>query len=200
MADAVKVDRRLVVVGAGAVGLAVALQLRRAGAQRVLVVDRLETPGMGSTSRANGGVRAQWGTAINVEFSRFTIGALRDLDERTGGVVGLKQVGYLFLTGTESGEAVLRENLRLQNSLGVQSRWLSPEAALATAPYVSPAGLRGGRFCPTDGLIDPHGVVCWPTQTQRSHPALKRHSPRVPGSGRPADWQPVSVPGGRSHR
>ena len=159
MADAVKVDRRVVVVGAGAVGLAVGLQLRRAGAQRVLVVDRLETPGMGSTSRANGGVRAQWGTAINVEFSRFTIGALRDLNERTGGVVGLKQVGYLFLTGTEFGEAVLRENLRLQNSLGVLSRWLSPEAALATAPFVEQAGLRGATFCPTDGLIDPHGVV-----------------------------------------
>src|SRR5262249_41787482 len=114
---------------------------------------------MGSTSRANGGVRARWGTGVNIEFSRFTIDGLRELHERTGGVVGLKQVGYLFLTGTESGEAVLRQNLRLQNSLGVRSRWLSHEAALATAPFVKQAGLRGGTFCPTDGLIDPHGVV-----------------------------------------
>jgi sarcosine oxidase subunit beta len=153
------VERRVTVIGAGAVGLAIALQLRRRGTTEVTVVDRNHSPGMGSSSRANGGVRAQFGTAINVEFSRFTIEQLRALDERTGGLVGFKQVGYLFLTGTEQGEAYLRENLTLQNSLGVPTRWLSAADATELAPYVEPSGLRGGTFCPDDGIIDPHGVV-----------------------------------------
>jgi len=153
------IERRVVVIGAGAVGLATALQLRRRRAGSVTVVDRNQSPGMGSTSRANGGVRAQFGTAVNIEFSRFTIEQLRALDGRTGGLVGFKQVGYLFLTGTAAGESALRENLALQSSLGVRTRWLTAKDAIALAPYVERRGLRGATFCPDDGLIDPHGVA-----------------------------------------
>src|SRR5579862_4017725 len=99
---------RVAVVGAGAAGLAVALQLRRAGVDDVVVIDRNASAGMGSTSRANGGVRAQFTTAINIAFSQFTIERLRELHEQTGGLVGFKPVGYLFLTGTDTGEIALR--------------------------------------------------------------------------------------------
>jgi sarcosine oxidase subunit beta len=102
---------RVVVIGAGAIGLAVALQLRRAGVEGVLVVDRNASPGMGSTSRANGGVRAQFTTPINITFSRYTIEKLRELHELSGGQVGFRAVGYLFLTGTDAGEIALRRKL-----------------------------------------------------------------------------------------
>jgi sarcosine oxidase subunit beta len=84
---------------------------------------------------------------------------LRALHERSAGRVGLRQIGYLFLTGTESGEASLRRNLDLQTALGVPARWLDAGAILKMAPYVEPSGLRGGTFCGGDGVIDPHGVV-----------------------------------------
>ena len=93
---------RVVVVGAGAIGLAVALQLRRAGVEDVVVLDRNASAGMGSTSRANGGVRAQFTTPVNIAFSQFTIEQLRALHEQTDGQVGFRGVGYLFLTGTDS--------------------------------------------------------------------------------------------------
>src|SRR5580693_4287966 len=108
---------RAVVIGAGAIGLAVALQLRRAGVEGVVVVERNASPGMGSTSRANGGVRAQFTTAINIAFSRFTIEQLRALHDRTAGQVGFRPIGYLFMTGTESGEIALRDARDLQRSL-----------------------------------------------------------------------------------
>ena len=75
---------RVVVVGAGAIGLAVALQLGREGVDGVVVVDRNASPGMGSTSRANGGVRAQFTTPVNIAFSQFTIKKLRELHELAG--------------------------------------------------------------------------------------------------------------------
>ena len=149
----------VVVVGAGAAGLAVALQLSRAGVADVLVVDRNASPGMGSTSRANGGVRAQFTTAINIAFSRFTIEKLRELHEQTGGQVGFRANGYLFLTGTEAGEAALRQARALQLSLGVDVDWLSPSDVAAMVPLVDQEGLRAATFCATDGLIDPHGVT-----------------------------------------
>jgi sarcosine oxidase subunit beta len=149
----------VVVIGAGAIGLAVALQLTRAGVPDVLVVDRNPSPGMGSTSRANGGVRAQFTTAINIAFSQFTIGKLRELHDQTSGVVGFRPIGYLFLTGTDEGAAALRRARDLQRSLGVAVDWLSPADVTELAPYVKVDGLHAATFCAGDGLIDPHGVA-----------------------------------------
>jgi sarcosine oxidase subunit beta len=156
-----RAERRalVVVVGAGAIGLAVALQLRRAGVDGVVVVDRNASPGMGSTSRANGGVRAQFTTPINIAFSQFTIEKLRELHEISGGVVGLRAVGYLFLTGTDSGAIALRRSWELQRSLGVDVQWLSAAEVIDKTPFVNVDGLSGATFCPSDGVIDPHGVV-----------------------------------------
>ena len=75
----------VVVVGAGAIGLAVAVELRRAGVERVAVVDRNPSAGIGSTSRANGGVRAQFATETDIRFSQHTIRALIELDATTWG-------------------------------------------------------------------------------------------------------------------
>jgi glycine/D-amino acid oxidase-like deaminating enzyme len=160
-AVATQVDRRarVVVIGAGAIGLAVALQLRRAGVEGVVVVDRNASPGMGSTSRANGGVRAQFTTPINIVFSQFTIKKLRELHELSGGVVGFRPVGYLFLTGTDAGEIALRRSCDLQRSLGVDVQWLSAHDVIEKVPFVNVDGLSGATFCADDGIIDPHGVV-----------------------------------------
>jgi sarcosine oxidase subunit beta len=149
----------VVVIGAGAIGLAVALQLGRAGVSDVVVVERNASPGMGSTSRANGGVRAQFTTAINIAFSQFTIGQLRALHDQTEGRVGFRANGYLFLTGTDAGETALRSAHELQRSLGVDVGWLSVAEVADLAPYVNLDGLRAATFCAGDGLIDPHGVV-----------------------------------------
>jgi sarcosine oxidase, subunit beta len=149
----------VVVIGAGAAGLAVALQLSRAGVTDVLVVDRNASPGMGSTSRANGGVRAQFTTAINIEFSRFTIEKLRELHDLSGGQVGFRANGYLFMTGTPAGEAALRQGHALQRAHGVDVDWLAPADVMAMVPFVNEDGLRAGTFCASDGLIDPHGVT-----------------------------------------
>jgi sarcosine oxidase subunit beta len=161
VAVAARADRRarVVVIGAGAIGLAVALQLRRAGVDGIVVVDRNASPGMGSTSRANGGVRAQFTTPVNISFSQFTIGKLRELHEISGGVVGFRAVGYLFLTGTDAGAIALRRSWELQRSLGVDVRWLSAAEVTEKTPFVNVDGLSGATFCAGDGVIDPHGVV-----------------------------------------
>jgi sarcosine oxidase subunit beta len=149
----------VVVVGAGAIGLAVALQLRRAGVEGVLVVDRNASPGMGSTSRANGGVRAQFTTPCNIAFSQFTIDKLEELHDRTGGQVGFRRVGYLFMSGTETGAASLRNGFDLQRSMGVDVRWLSADDVAERVPLINVDGLRAATLCAGDGIIDPHGVV-----------------------------------------
>jgi len=147
-----------VVVGGGVIGLSVARELRRAGAGRVVVLERAPAVGQGSSARAAGGVRAQFSTKVNIEFSRHSIGELERLDRDTG-LPGFQQTGYLLMAGTEDGERSLAEACALQRSLGVDTRWLGRDEVLGMAPFVRPDGLRAGTFHARDGFLDPHGVV-----------------------------------------
>ena len=146
------------VVGGGVIGLSAARELRLAGVDRVVVLEREASVGQGSSSRANGGVRAQFTTRANIEFSAFSIAELERLDAATG-LLGFHQTGYLLLCGTEAGEQGLRAAFELQRSLGVDTAWLTPAEALERVPFVRPQGLRAATFHARDGFLDPHGVV-----------------------------------------
>ena len=146
------------VVGGGVIGLSVARELRLAGVDRVLVLEREASVGQGSSSRANGGVRAQFTTRANIEFSAFSIAELERLDAATG-LLGFHQTGYLLLCGTEPGREGLAAAFELQRSLGVDVRWLAPGEALELVPFLRPDGLLAATFHARDGFLDPHGVV-----------------------------------------
>jgi glycine/D-amino acid oxidase-like deaminating enzyme len=146
------------VVGGGVIGLSVARELRLAGVDRVLVLEREASVGQGSSSRANGGVRAQFTTRANIEFSAFSIAELERLDAATG-LLGFHQTGYLLLCGTEAGRDGLAAAFELQRSLGVDVRWLAPAEALELVPFLRPDGLLAATFHARDGFLDPHGVV-----------------------------------------
>ncbi|MFB3737492.1 MAG: NAD(P)/FAD-dependent oxidoreductase [Candidatus Velamenicoccus archaeovorus] len=146
------------VVGAGAIGLSVARELCRQGVGQVVVLEREGAVGRGSTARANGGVRAQFATAVNIAFSRYSIDAFERLEAETG-LLSYHQTGYLLFTGAAEAERGLRAACELQRSLGVPTEWLSPTEVLARAPFLRPDGLRAGTFHGRDGFLDPHGVV-----------------------------------------
>lgn len=148
-----------VVVGGGIIGLTVARELSRAGMQRVVVLEREPAVGQGSSARANGGVRAQFSTRVNVEFSRYSIADLERLDRDHDGLPAFHQTGYLLMTGDPAVAEQLHQSMDLQRSLGVESRWLEPRDVLEIAPFLRPDGLLGGTFHGRDGFLDPHGVV-----------------------------------------
>jgi sarcosine oxidase, subunit beta len=149
----------IVVIGGGAIGLSVAYHAREAGLGSVVVLERHAVPGAESSSKANGGIRAQFATAINIHFSMHSIRSLRELDDATDGLPGFKQAGYLFMTGSAERAAAIQRSLALQVSHGVPARWLEPAAILEQAPFVKPDGLVGGTFCAIDGIFDPGGLL-----------------------------------------
>lgn len=149
----------MAVVGGGAIGLAVAAELAREGVGRVVLLEREPAVGQGSTARANGGVRAQFTTPVNIAFSLYSIAEFERLRPEHEDLLSWHQVGYLFFTGTDHGEAHLRGARELQRSLGVDTAWVEPVEIGRLAPLVRLSGLRGGTFHPRDGFLDPHGTV-----------------------------------------
>jgi sarcosine oxidase subunit beta len=140
------------------IGLSCARELARAGVTEVVVLERHGQVAQESTSRANGGFRAQFTTVPNVAFSLWSIGELERLEAQTG-LLSMHQTGYLLFTGTAEGERALRAGYELQRSLGVATEWLSAPEVLERAPFVRPEGLRAGTFHARDGILDPYGVA-----------------------------------------
>ena len=63
----------MVIVGGGAVGVSAAYHLAEAGAGRVLLLERADAVGTGSTGACAGGFRHQFSSRINIELSLASV-------------------------------------------------------------------------------------------------------------------------------
>lgn len=149
----------VVVLGGGVIGWSCAYHILKASpATTVAVVDRAPSAGTGSTGRAAGGVRAQFGTEINISLSLFSIKEFERFHAEIGVDIGFRQNGYLFVTSTDAGANHLNEVLVTQLEHGVPVRRLNKKEIQQLAPCVSTDDLKAGSYSPTDGYLDPHSV------------------------------------------
>jgi glycine/D-amino acid oxidase-like deaminating enzyme len=148
----------VVIVGAGVVGCSIAYHLTQRKAGRVIVLDR-DQIGTGTTSRGSGGVRLQFGTAVNIQLSLKAVPFYEQFGQRFGVDLEYQQRGYLFLAHDQQLLDAFRQNLALQQELGVPSRELSPAEIKANWPYLTVDDVVGGAYCAKDGRLNPQKVV-----------------------------------------
>ena len=110
----------VVVVGGGVMGASAAFHLAEAGVS-VLLVERGELSG-GSTSRAAGGVRANFSDALNIALGQRSLELFGRFGERPGQEIDLHRSGYLFVLTRPEDVELFTASVALQNSLGVESR------------------------------------------------------------------------------
>ena len=163
----VKSTAEAVVIGAGIMGCAIAHALAERGLTDVLVLER-DQIGRGATADAAGGVRQQFSTETNIRLARESIRVWETFPQRFGRDIGLRQQGYLFLLTDPAEEPVFRQNLALQNGLGVPSRWVTPEEIAQINPHVVLDDVYGGTFCPEDGWCDTFGATIGFAQAARA--------------------------------
>jgi sarcosine oxidase, subunit beta len=144
----------VVVIGGGALGAATAYHLRRLGVAEVVLLER-DTLASGSTSKAAGGIRAQFADELNIRI------ALRSLVEfeAMADEIAFRQHGYLFLLDNDDDLAIFGAALELQHALDVPSRLLSPAEAKEIVPQLEIDDLVGATYCPRDGYATPEAVV-----------------------------------------
>jgi sarcosine oxidase subunit beta len=155
----VKTTADVVVIGGGIMGASTAYHLGRRGCTNVVVLEAAEMFGLGSTGLNAGGIRHQFATRVNVELSKLSIEMMERFPSEMDQELGIKRCGYLLMVDTEADLEQFRGNVALQNGYGVPSRVVSREDIAALAPEVELTGIIGGSWCPTDGLVDPHGLL-----------------------------------------
>src|SRR5450759_3100757 len=124
----------VVVIGGGIMGASIAYHLAKRGCANVVVLERGEMFGLGSTGLNAGGVRHQFSTAVNIELSCLSIGMMERFADEMGQEVGLKRCGYLFLLDNDADLGAFRANVALQNSFGVPSTVVGRDEIAALAP------------------------------------------------------------------
>jgi len=143
-----------VVVGGGTVGAWCAYFLREAGLDRVVLVEK-DTLGQGASSRAAGIVRTQGGTPWAVKLGEWSRQFYLSQRETLGVDSGFTPQGYVLPCFAEPEVAEARERMAMQNSLGIDVRWLAPDEFDALNPTFAPGKTLGATYCPHDGYLHP---------------------------------------------
>ena len=148
----------VVIIGAGAIGCSIAYHLGLRGTKQVVVLEQ-EFVGSGTTSKAAGGIRVQFPTAVEIEFSIQSLEFFRHFQEAMGVNPHLRQVGYLFLLGSAMDVGHYQRQITLQRQYGLDVRLLTPDDAKAIVPQLRVDDLLAAVYSPQDGYADPHTVV-----------------------------------------
>jgi len=148
----------VVIVGGGVMGASAAFHLAEAGVADVLLLER-DALASGSTSKAAGGVRAQFSDALNVQLGARSLDAFENFARRPGAEIDLHQVGYLFLLTTAEDVAAYEASVAMQNGLGVASHMLDADEAAVLAPIVATDDVLAASFHHRDGYCTPESVV-----------------------------------------
>jgi sarcosine oxidase subunit beta len=149
----------VVIIGAGCIGASIAYELGRRGVKDVVVIEKEPFAGAGSTSKAAGGIRAQFSTPLNVRISMMSIARFKTFSEEMETEPVFFPVGYLFLLGDAESWGAFQRQAEMQRSLGLPVQTLSPEDARAIVPELNVEDLLGATFCLEDGLGNPHEVT-----------------------------------------
>jgi sarcosine oxidase subunit beta len=158
MARSLPLTAEIVIIGAGAIGASIAYQLARRGARDVVVLER-DTVGAGSTSKAAGGIRVQFATRVEIDFSLRGIEFFKRFEDEMGVPCDFHQEGYLFVVTDEPTLARFRANVALQRSLGADVRVITPDDARALVPSLRVDDAIAAVWGPTDGYASPNDVV-----------------------------------------
>jgi glycine oxidase len=148
----------VVVVGGGVIGLAVARELARGGAE-VVLVERGEA-GAESSWAAAGMLAPQVEADGADEFFRLAAASrdaypdfARELEEESGVSIELDRTGTLYLAFTEEDEAECERRFRWQTRAGLRVERLTANEVRALEPQVS-ARVRSALRFPLDGQVE----------------------------------------------
>jgi len=144
----------VVIIGGGVQGCSIAYNLAKKGCRNIVVLEK-NTCASGSSGRCGAGIRQQFGTEMNCILARESVRIFENLSQELNYDIELSQCGYLLLAFTEKEKEQFKKNVKLQQSLGIKSRFITIDEVKEISPYINTSRVLTATFCPTDGHVDP---------------------------------------------
>ena len=141
---------RLVIIGAGVVGVSAAYHLAKLGWRDILVLDQndlFETGG--SSSHAPGLIFQTNPSNMMTEFAKYTVHLFSELDTDERPV--FYRVGGIEIAYTPERLAELKRRWGFATAYGLESHLMTPHEVKNLIPLVDAGKIYGGYYVPSDG-------------------------------------------------
>ena len=148
----------VVIIGGGIIGASIAYHLVKKNVQSVLLLER-GIMGEGSTSKCVGGIRTQFSTEINLNFSLLSRRIFDRFQAEFGVDPEFHQTGYLFLATDDRQQKIFEVNANLMRDLQLQVELLDPGEIKRRWPFLNVDDVIGGAYTPHDGYAGPYEVL-----------------------------------------
>ncbi|NOZ70721.1 MAG: FAD-binding oxidoreductase [Chloroflexi bacterium] len=155
-----------IVIGAGIMGCSTAFQLAQRGLKvAVIEKDFIASGGSGKSSAI---IRQHYSNELTARMALYSLRVFQNFSEEVGGEAGFVPVGFVVAVASKD-RAGLEANVAMQQSLGIHTEILSPEALHEIMPLMKTDDLVAAAFEPESGYADPYLTV------QSFANAAKRH-------------------------
>lgn len=147
----------VVIIGGGVTGCGTAFNLAKKGVTDVVVLEK-HFLCYGASGRCGGGIRQQFTTEANITLAMESVRIFEQLSQELETDIEYHQGGYLIITYEDEVEQ-FKKNVKLQNKLGLKSKFITPKEAREIVPLLNIEPIAGATFCQTDGHANPFKVV-----------------------------------------
>jgi sarcosine oxidase, subunit beta len=142
------------IIGAGAIGLASAVQLARRGVSDVTVLEA-DHVAAGSSGLSVGIIETQYVEPLDIELRFRAMGFFHMLEREHG--LDVTHNGYLRLARSDSAAVPFARSVEIQHELGISdARILDAREVGRLVPHMRTDDVRCALFGPSDGFIDGH--------------------------------------------
>lgn len=149
-------NKDYVIIGGGVSGVSIGYNLLKNGAKNVVLIEKGYLAS-GATGRCGAGIRQQWGTELNCIISKYSCEFFENAVDELGydGDIEFHQGGYLMLISNNDELELMKKNIALQNSFGIDTQILDLKQTKEIVPYLKTDTLVATSFYKRDGHLNP---------------------------------------------
>lgn len=142
----------IIVVGGGINGASIAYNLSKEGLKVALI--EKDFIAAGPTGRSSAIIRQHYSNEVTARMALRSLRIFQNFDDAVGGDPGFQQSGFLLAARPEDVEQ-LTANIALQQSVGINTRLVSPEEVKDLEPHISIEGIAAAAYELESGYADP---------------------------------------------
>lgn len=146
----------VIIIGGGINGCSTGLELARRGV-KVAIVEK-DNIGDGPTGKSSAIIRQHYSNELTARMAHYSLGVFSDFEEVIGGEAGFKKTGFCALVQAKDADGLFA-NVELQQSVGIRTEVLQPEALLEIMPWLNTDDCVAGAWEEDSGYADPYLTV-----------------------------------------
>lgn len=146
-------SKKVIVIGAGTIGTAVAYYASKLGNAEVILMDR-DYIGSGNTAAAASLVTLARSKKSIIPLVKETIAAIDDIENIIDEPSGIMRVGSIHVSASDKSEKGIRDLMDIADEFGLNYEWISPEQIKERLPWINVEHIRGGALMKDDCYIE----------------------------------------------